>query len=403
MNKLVFKFSQLDSWFFRESRPMESVGGSELSSLFPPPVTTLSGAIRTLLGDIIDIDWQAYKQNKPQQLSVDIDQKRLLGHGEDCADLRFSYPVIEVYENKQWLPLTPAPLDLLEQKEGKALIQLSIGKSPIRCDLGNVRLPELAAGVMGAQPLEQVWLKPQGWRNYCSGKLPDKEHLVYLADLIQKESRLGIARDNRKGTVEPGLLYQTEHLRLNKEKFSDIRINCVVSGIPKQLNEQLTKHQQAVRFGGEGRLAFVDVDVDVDVDVEPMKNTQIKSSPPNNNKAKLVFNAPSYFSQSENQHRYLPADFVLQASPEGDHYCGSIQTAQDTAITFKVIAQVTAKALKIGGWDHAKHQPKPLRNFMPVGCCWYIESDQLEELATQLMGELSQFGYGAFTLLPWHD
>ncbi|WP_308874022.1 hypothetical protein [Thiothrix subterranea] len=31
----LWRFKALDTWFFRESRPMESVGGSELLSAFP--------------------------------------------------------------------------------------------------------------------------------------------------------------------------------------------------------------------------------------------------------------------------------------------------------------------------------------------------------------------------------
>ena len=47
-----------DTWFFRESRPHDAVGASELSSLFPPPIRTLAGALRTLIGDQLAINWQ---------------------------------------------------------------------------------------------------------------------------------------------------------------------------------------------------------------------------------------------------------------------------------------------------------------------------------------------------------
>jgi CRISPR-associated protein Cmr3 len=386
--KLSFKFSQFDSWFFRESRPMESVGGSELRTVFPPPVSTLSGAIRTLLGDLIGIDWQAYNQNKAQDLAFDVDPEKLIGHGEACADLGFSYPVIEICENGKWLTLTPAPFDLLELKEDKSLIKLSIGKKPVQCDLGKVRLPALENGVLGAKPLEQVWLKPDGWAAYLAGKLPQIDQLVRLDDLIQKESRLGIARDNNKGTVESGMLYQTEHLRFNKSKFEDIRIRCDVSGIPECLHAALTQELQAVRFGGEGRLAFVEV-AGVQKSIDKTRLT--------GNKAKLVFTAPCYFG-ADNAAGYLPHSFVLDKGVECDVYSGNIGE-----VAVKIISQVTGKSQKIGGWDHAKNTPKPLRSFMPVGSCWYIECDQPSDLSDLQFGELTPFGYGAFTLLPWND
>ncbi|MEM7018048.1 MAG: hypothetical protein AAF512_12010, partial [Pseudomonadota bacterium] len=38
----VWCFAPIDSWFFRESRPHGSIGGSELDSLFPPPARTIA-------------------------------------------------------------------------------------------------------------------------------------------------------------------------------------------------------------------------------------------------------------------------------------------------------------------------------------------------------------------------
>ncbi|MEN9847352.1 MAG: hypothetical protein RL368_92, partial [Pseudomonadota bacterium] len=32
-----WQFSAFDTWFFRESRPFDSVGGNDLSGVFPPP------------------------------------------------------------------------------------------------------------------------------------------------------------------------------------------------------------------------------------------------------------------------------------------------------------------------------------------------------------------------------
>ena len=50
-------FSASDSWFFKEARPMETVGASRLDSLFPPPAKTVIGAIRTSIGDALGVDW----------------------------------------------------------------------------------------------------------------------------------------------------------------------------------------------------------------------------------------------------------------------------------------------------------------------------------------------------------
>ena len=46
-----WRFAAFDSWFFRESRPFDSIGGAQLASHFPPPSRTLAGAVRTSIGD----------------------------------------------------------------------------------------------------------------------------------------------------------------------------------------------------------------------------------------------------------------------------------------------------------------------------------------------------------------
>ena len=390
MNKLAFRFSQLDSWFFREARPMESVGGSELSSVFPPPVTTMAGSIRTLLGDLIGIDWQQYNKKERQSLALDVNEQLLIGHGEDTADLRFSFPIIEVNEKGNWLRLMPAPLDLLEIKDSEELVRLEIGTSAIQSDLGTTRLPELPSGIMGAKPLENVWLKPAGWKAYQQGQLPHAEQLVRLTDLIVKESRLGIARDNVKGSVESGMLYQTEHIRLKLDpnKFEDIQLCCEVTGIPTSLNNLLLNQSQAVRIGGEGRLAFVDVQSSEKL--EPIKQSM-------NDHVKLVFTAPAYFKQG-----WLPDGFEKQTHDDVDVFVGSLA---DQKIT--IIAQVNGKPKKIGGWDHATNAPKALRSFLPVGCCWYLSCENATALQTHIdengLGGLTQFGYGKGVVLPWKD
>ena len=183
------------------------------------------------------------------------------------------------------------------------------------------------------------------------------------------------------------MFYQTQHLRFNHARFDDIRIACTVSGMPTCLHQPLTENTLAVRFGGEGRLAFVDAEVE--------KKTPTKASV-RGNKAKLVFTAPSYFGAESVGH--LPADFVVDESSAGDVYQGEVAGS-----SLRIISQVTGKALKVGGWNHARHCPKPVRSLMPAGSCWYIESEQLYALQGLPFGQLTAFGYGAFTLCSWND
>lgn len=62
MTVTTLRFTALDTLFFRESRPYETIGGSELGSVFPPPPRTVAGAIRTAIGESLDADWKAFKK-----------------------------------------------------------------------------------------------------------------------------------------------------------------------------------------------------------------------------------------------------------------------------------------------------------------------------------------------------
>ena len=82
-----WQFSALDTWFFRESRPMESIGGSELQSGFPPSPRTTSGAIRHLVGQKHNVNWS--KWNKPDEY---VDLKSTIGDANSLGKLRFNGP-----------------------------------------------------------------------------------------------------------------------------------------------------------------------------------------------------------------------------------------------------------------------------------------------------------------------
>lgn len=71
MTKL-WRFEALDTLFFQESRPMESIGNAELSSVFPPPIKTIVGAIRNHLGEKEAVDWNEFQTNPNYPLKYKI-------------------------------------------------------------------------------------------------------------------------------------------------------------------------------------------------------------------------------------------------------------------------------------------------------------------------------------------
>lgn len=112
-------FEALDSLFFREAKPFNAGEGGFLDSQFPPPAQTLSGAIRTAIGEAEGIDWQ-------DKTAV----ARLVGTTDDPAPLSFAGP----YLLKGGKRLYPVPLNLLYS--GEKWTRLVPSKTTYKTDYG---------------------------------------------------------------------------------------------------------------------------------------------------------------------------------------------------------------------------------------------------------------------------
>ena len=66
MIETTWRFELTDSGFFKEARHHGAISGL-LTSLFPLPLNTFAGAIRTAIGNHHGADWQDYKNTSPQQ------------------------------------------------------------------------------------------------------------------------------------------------------------------------------------------------------------------------------------------------------------------------------------------------------------------------------------------------
>lgn len=194
--KQTWEFSAIDTLFFKEARPMEAPGSSELNTVFPPPMRTLAGAIRSYIGENwqTGVDWQAFRKAPQHKL------RNIIGYGDDFADqLQFQGVWIH-YKGERYYP---APLNLMAKRddEGDRSTIEKLGfleiVSPCKCDLGkNVRLAKLPKSMQGSKPLNMHWLNTSGMQKILRGEIPDKQtELVSLNRLRDEEHRLGIARD----------------------------------------------------------------------------------------------------------------------------------------------------------------------------------------------------------------
>jgi CRISPR-associated protein Cmr3 len=372
----MLKFSAIDSLFFRESRPMESVGAKPLQGRFPPTARSISGVIRTLIGEAMEVDWILYgKKDTSQDRVADT-----IGSADsvNLGNLKMHGPFPMLNGER----LYPAPLHCLSGKKGNIteFVFLQPG-SAINCDLGKVYLPELGNSLPGAKPLENSWLTKTELERVLCGKAP--QTVVVQDDLFIAESRLGIALEQGRRSAKEGMLYQTIHARPKPETM----IGVEVDGIPDQVKSKLGN---VVRLGGEGRFASVEIG-----NRAQSIRTESKSSAGG---IVLVLLTAANFSDG-----WLPPGFTQGEDEHGV----SVWHGELYGISLTLRCAVIGKAVREGGWDMQKHCSRPAVNLIPAGSVYFCAvnnkdlSDAVAALQGKKLGNEAEFGRGELAVGYW--
>lgn len=351
---LICRFSPFDTWFFRESRPQGSIGSSELASVFPPPVRTLLGAVRTVIGDA----WHARNGTNWRSFDTLPELQSLIGTSDSLGNLRCNGPWLV----KNGQRLYPAPATLMVKDE--VYFSLGLG-DPVHCDLGKLRLPAFPTKVKGldnlagAKPLGQCWLTEAGWRAILEGQAVEKTQILHTKDLFDKEPRLGIGRDNQRSAVQEGLLYQTCHLRLKE----GVEVELHIEGLPDSLLSDLAiASSQVIRLGGEGRPASLSLATVKNTTALPLIKSPPKSGP-------LVLYLLTPMLCTEGQPAGIPKGFKPVCREGVDAWEGSIAD-----VNLRIWAVACGRPQREGGWDMAKHQSRPVQSLLPAGSALFVEA-----------------------------
>jgi CRISPR-associated protein Cmr3 len=361
-------FEPFDTWFFRESRSLDTVSGSELDSVFPPPARTVLGAIRSLIGENKQVNWNNFPKQYPEI-------EKEIGNSDGFGKLRLS-GLFLIYEGER---LFPVPLSLMRMDNEAGFHFLKIGDA-VDCDLGsNVRLPKL--DVRGGRPFENAWLAEDGLRKVLIGELPDR--VICQSDLFKSEPRLGIVRNRRTGAVEEGLLFQCRHLRMSHK----VKVGVVVEGVGDSFH---LKSKECSRFGGEGRLAGVEV-------VDKVLSLP-KIAVGGGQNLLLMLLTPADLSGS-----WLPsADFKRVVGEDGV----TVWDGEVNGVELCVVSAVLGKAIGEGGWDLRRHCPRPLRSLVPAGSVWFCRvkgslAVAVEKLRGFHVGSETELGRGELIAGVW--
>lgn len=352
---LFCHFTPFDTWFFRESRPHGSVGSSELGSVFPPPVRTLAGALRTLIGDT----WHERHGGNWRNFSKDSELAKVIGFGDDLGPWRLEGPFITLKGKR----LYPAPANLMSKQQGHERIYflLELGK-PVHCDLGKVHLPQFPAKVPGLQelagsaPVEGGWLTEAGMQAVLNGQPPQPTDVITTSALFAQEPRLGIGRDNSRKSVQEGLLYQTRHLRLH----ADVGIALHLHNLQ---DPDLLPASAVIRLGGEGRQAALEVRPDTSSSPLVAKTLPAQSS-----RASLYALTP--MPCTEGLPAGIPPGFQALETSEGVR----IWRGELHGQRLHILSVTCPRVLREGGWDLASHSARPVQSLLAPGSVLYVET-----------------------------
>ena len=408
----TWRFSALDSLFFREARPFDSIGGSELSTVFPPSPVTVAGAIRSAIGNHQNINWANYAGSELE---------KQLGGSDSLGSMRIKGVFLSrnldlsgfknpkgLNANDKWQRLYPVPAHLVATQEKGKLKQLhflQVGK-PVHCDLG--KAVQLAvSSEQGIKPLENYWLTQAGFEKVLKGEFPkiNQEHpenneLISAFDLFTKETHLGIGRNNQTRSAEQGLLYQTQHIRPKKALAIEVDIDCLES-----INYPTSG---IVRLGGEGRGAAFDV-----FDKVGWAEARSPSLTNSARRIKLILLSALFVPQPAKE------DCSMTASPlkdwqscytplpnfkQHEEQDNTVWKGQINGIALTLHCAIIGKTVREGGWDLQKREPKPVRSLIPAGSVFYCTLENSGDIGQQFdqQDDLDKaLGRGLFAVCPW--
>jgi len=392
MSATLWHFEALDTWFFRESRPHEALGGSTLGSLFPPPARTVAGAVRTVIGQHAGVDWGRFNDGEggAHQLGAALDLRHQIGHADDLGQLQLQGPWLRRNDER----LYPVPRFLLEPAspgpllEPATLPRLRLGQ-PVRCGLsaeGHVALPELPRKDRGAKPLGSAWVTEPVYQRILAGESITTKELVKPADLFGTEERLGIGRDNRRGTVIPQQLYMTRHVR----PYAGIGLEVGVSGVDPRLQPPTGLS----RFGGEGRLAAIRVQ---SIETAPLPRAPELEA--GTRQLLLVLLTPADLDGAG-----LPPGFQPVTTEGQTRWQGTLN-----GVDLTLASAVIGKPAREGGWDLANHRPRPVRSLVPAGSAWFVTGFQGDPAAVvaalhgHAIGRDTALGRGRLAVARWPE
>lgn len=321
MTQWIF-IEQNDVWMFRDNKPFTAASDFVARSIFPPTPQTVQGAIRTTYLTQQGINLQEFMRGKLDDPVV--------GTPSKLGSLRIQGPYVARRVNGKLELLYPMPMDVLKRKNEKmgqdeVTVLKPISKTAFVTNAPFTGWRALEGGGEGFKEA-RGFLTQQGMVEYLKGEAPAIKHIVKTEDLYAYEDRVGLALDQGRRANRQGHFYRAQFVRMRAD-----------AGLLVGLDGGELAKTGVIHIGGEARTGCYET-----VDVPPLPIRK-------EGNLKVVLLAPAWFEDV----------YATDWSP----FVGG----------GKLVSVVLGKPQPISGWDVARNQPKPLRNFIPMGSVFYFE------------------------------
>lgn len=342
---MIIEVEALDSLFFRDGRPFSKGEDVWADGIFPPLPSTVYGAIRSA----------CIAQHPTWTLTEGIE------YTKNLRILDISYKIESATGNM--IHCYPSPLDIAVDKNslkrggkrkeviGNKLKVRSFENKSVKTSLLNLPFPEssLLKITDEIESSEGFLIDAEDFYDYNS------VNLYRIADFYEVEHKVGIARNNKRGTVNEGALYRVGFIR-------PTFINLIISFEGIEIESE-----GILKLGGENKLARYYSCQPSDLNL--FLQEDVVSS---GDEFTLYLSTPALFKKG-----FYPTKIFKELEVEVElKYC-SIGTA-----------------VNVGGFDMLSRQPKKMLKAVPAGSIYRykIVKGNLEDIRKYIKQEsISEF------------
>lgn len=362
----AFLLQPSDTLFLRDGRPFNQGEGAAgaASSVFPPHPPTVVGALRAAFAGALGWRGGAWPQHVIERL----------GDGDDLGPLRFHGPYLTRSDaNGAPRLLLPAPRHVVRDAASarEELVRLLPSRDSVDTDAGPMRLPVPERAARRVSTIERGYVDAAQYADLLAGELAAVE-IIDAHEVWRAEPRTGIVRDPDRHATGENALYNASHVRL----LERVGLAIGVSGA----SDDLDLPAGFLALGGESRMVWVE------------------SAPA----LPSVPRMPELEATSERV-RYT----VTLLTP--GRFCGDGWRRTGGTLPplpGHVVSACVGRPTRIGGWDGVRRRPRPIRDFLPAGSTFFMETDPREREALRALhgsniGLDTPWGYGQVLIGAW--